>query len=65
MKEPPLRHGKFIYSGREESHDVSLLFNSAVAFMTSGDTIDALALLAIAIGIAGIAILILFAKKKI
>jgi hypothetical protein len=33
--------------------------------MTSGDTIDALALLAIAIGIAGIAILILFAKKKI
>jgi hypothetical protein len=44
---------------------VSLLFNSAVAFMTSGDTIDALALLAIAIGIAGVAILILFAKKKI
>jgi hypothetical protein len=33
--------------------------------MTSSDTIEALAILALAIGIAGIAILILFSRKKI
>jgi LPXTG-motif cell wall-anchored protein len=33
--------------------------------MTGDETVQAFALLAVAIGIAGIAILILFAKKKI
>jgi LPXTG-motif cell wall-anchored protein len=33
--------------------------------MTGAETLQALAILAIAIGLAGIAILILFAKKKI
>jgi hypothetical protein len=33
--------------------------------LASGDTMDALIVLAIAVGIAGIAILILFAKDKI
>ncbi len=32
---------------------------------SSGDTLQALAILAVAIGLAGLAILILFAKKKI
>jgi len=32
---------------------------------TGGDTLDALAILAIAVGLAGIAILILFSRKKI
>ena len=36
-----------------------------VALMTGAETLQALAILAIAIGLAGIAILILFAKKKI
>jgi hypothetical protein len=42
----------------------SLLFHVPV-LMTSSDTIEALAILALAIGIAGIAILILFSRKKI
>lgn len=36
-----------------------------VAQMSGTETIEALAILAIAIGLAGLAILILFAKKKI
>jgi hypothetical protein len=35
------------------------------ALLASGDTMEALSILAIAIGIAGIAILILFGKGKI
>jgi hypothetical protein len=42
----------------------SLLFHVPL-LMTSSDTIEALAILALAIGIAGIAILILFSRKKI
>jgi LPXTG-motif cell wall-anchored protein len=33
--------------------------------MTGSETVDAIAILAIAIGLAGLAILILFSKKKI
>lgn len=33
--------------------------------MSSGETLEALAVLVLAIGIAGLAILLLFAKKKI
>ncbi len=35
------------------------------ALQTSGDMLQAIAILVVAIGIAGIAILILFSKKKI
>jgi hypothetical protein len=41
-----------------------LLFHVPV-LMTGSETIEALAILALAIGIAGIAILILFSRKKI
>lgn len=42
-----------------------MLSISVVAQMTGAETIQAFAILAIAIGLAGLAILILFAKKKI
>jgi LPXTG-motif cell wall-anchored protein len=42
----------------------SLLFHVPV-LMTGDETIEALAILALAVGIAGIAILILFSRKKI
>ncbi len=35
------------------------------ALQASGDSLDAIAILIVAIGLAGLAILILFAKKKI
>lgn len=37
----------------------------STALQTSGQTLEALAILALAIGIAGVAVLLLFAKKKI
>jgi len=37
----------------------------ATALVTGSETVDAIAILAIAIGLAGLAILILFSKKKI
>jgi len=56
-----VKHGKYLSRLCPETEWMSY-FAAAPA---SGDTLEALIILAIAIGIAGVAILILFAKDKI
>ena len=52
------------YLSRLEENPYRMLF-SVLLLTTDAETLQALAILAVAIGIAGIAVLILFAKDKI
>ena len=49
-------------SSKEADREVSI---PAIALLSGSETIEVFAVLAFAIGLAGVAILILFAKKKI